>query len=180
MSNNNIIENEDVYIDKIPTYSENIIEKIKQLELPNVAPIISEVTDAGPGVGVNNLEVKARFAEMCMIQDTDRRVHIHQARGDCGQNKAERTNASVADGLVDGGTMKWNYYEDYDGLTDEQVKEMSISELDMHIETNIKKNAWAVAKQVHLRIDDEKGPAGDYLKFSVTDQEDEKFFFQQT
>ena len=141
MSNNNIIENEDVYKDKISTHSENIIEKIKQLELPNVAPIISELTDAGPGVGVKNLEVKARLTEMCMIQDTDRRVRIYRARGDSGQNEAERTNASIADSLVDGGTMKWNYYEDYDGLTDEQVKEMSISELDMHIETNMEKNA---------------------------------------
>ena len=75
--------------------------------------------------------------------------------------------------------MKWNYYEDYDGLTDEQVKEMSISELDMHIETNMEKNAWAVAKQVQLRIDAEKGPAGDYLKCYVTDQEDEQFFFNE-
>ena len=93
-----------------------------------------------------------------MIQDTDRRVRIHRARGGSGQNEAERTNASIADSLVDGGTMKWNYYDDYDGLTDEKVKEMSISELDMHIETNMEKNAWAVAKQVQLRIDDEKGP----------------------
>ena len=180
MSNNNIIENEDVYIDKISTHSENIIEKIKQLELPNVAPIISELTDAGPGVGVNNLEVKASFAEMCMIQDTGRRVRIHRARGDSGQNEAERTNASIADSLVDGGTMTWNYYQGYDGLTDEQVKEMSISELDMHIETNMEKNAWAVAKQVQLRIDDEKFPGGDYLKCYVTDEEDKQFFFQQT
>ena len=75
--------------------------------------------------------------------------------------------------------MKWNYYEDYDGLTDEQVKEMSISELDMHIKTNMEKNAWAVAKQVKLRIDDGNGPAGDYLKCYVTDQEDEQFFFSK-
>ena len=77
MSNNKIIKNEAEYIDQISTYSENIIEKRKQLELPNVAPIISKLTDAGPGVGVNNLEVKARFVEMCMIQDTDRRVPIN-------------------------------------------------------------------------------------------------------
>ena len=179
MSNNNIIENEDVHIDKISTYSENIIEKIKQLELQNVAPIISELTDAGPGVGVNNLKVKARFADVCMIQDKDRRVRIYRARGDSGQNEAERTNASIEDSLVDGGTMKWNYYEDYDGLSDEQVKEMSISELDMHIETNMEKNAWAVAKQVQLRIDDEKGPGGNYLKCYVTDQEDEQFFLNK-
>ena len=64
MSNNNIIENEAEYLDQISTYSEDIIEKIKQLELPNVAPIISELTDARPGVGVNNLEVKERLVEM--------------------------------------------------------------------------------------------------------------------
>ena len=73
-----------------------------------------------------------------MIQDTDRRVRIHRARGGSGQNEAERTNASIADSLVDGGTMKWNYY-DYDGLTDDKVKEMSISELDMHIKTNMER-----------------------------------------
>ena len=73
--------------------------------------------------------------------------------------------------------MKWNYYEDYDRLTDEQVKKnMSISELDVNIETNMEKNAWAAANQAQLRIDDEEGSAGDYLKCYATDQKDEQFF----
>ena len=84
-------------------------------------PIISELTDAGPGVGVSNLEVKARFVELSEIQCTDRRVRIHRARGDSGQNEAERTNASIGDALVDGGSMKWEYFTPYDGLSEEQI-----------------------------------------------------------
>ena len=47
-----------------------------------VKPVISEHTDAGPGVGVSNLEVRARMAEISRIHGSDRRVRIHRAGGD--------------------------------------------------------------------------------------------------
>ena len=50
---------------------------------------MSEQTDACPGVGASNLEVKARFVELSKIQCTYRRVRIYRVRGDSGQNEAE-------------------------------------------------------------------------------------------
>lgn len=57
--------------------------------------MIAEYTDAGPGVGVNNLAVRFRFAELCRIQNMVRRVRIHRASGDSAQNEAERTNSAI-------------------------------------------------------------------------------------
>ena len=37
--------------------------------------------------------------------DLQGRTRIHRAREDLGQNEAERTNRSIGDALVDGGTM---------------------------------------------------------------------------
>ena len=39
----------------------------------------------------------------------------------------------------------------------------------------MERNAWAVAKEVQLRINDEKGPANDFLKCYVTEQIKEQF-----
>ena len=80
----------------------DILNKIVEYELPIFCPIVSELTDAGPGVGVTNFEVKFRFAEICRLHGNDRRTRIHRARGDSGQNEAERTNGSICDAIVDG------------------------------------------------------------------------------
>ena len=56
-------------------------------------PYLAEYTDAGPGVGVSNVETKIRFVEMCRLQNSDRQIRIHRAPGDSAQNEAERTNA---------------------------------------------------------------------------------------
>ena len=71
--------------------------------MPVVKPATSEETDARPGVGVSNLEVKMRFTELCRIQQSDPMVRPHGDRGDSGSNEAERTNNCIGDALVDGG-----------------------------------------------------------------------------
>ena len=43
----------------------------------------------------------------------------------------------------------------------------------------MERNAWTVAKEVQLRINDEKGPANDFLKCYVTEQVEEQFFFNK-
>ena len=43
----------------------------------------------------------------------------------------------------------------------------------------MEKNAWRVAQDVEGRIDDEPGPAGDYLKGYVTTGEKSQFFFNR-
>jgi hypothetical protein len=72
-----------------------LLDKIDSLNLPSVNPVIAEYTDTGPCVGVNNLAVRFRFAELCRIQNMVRRVRIHRACGDSAQNEAERTNSAI-------------------------------------------------------------------------------------
>ena len=56
-----------------------------------------QATDAGPGVGVSNLEVRFRDIEIARIHSSDRVNRIHRAPGDSGQNEAERSNAAIGD-----------------------------------------------------------------------------------
>lgn len=60
-----------------------------------VKPNWADLTDAGPGVGVSNFEVKFRDAELARVHKSDYRIRVHRSRGDSGQNKAERTNSAI-------------------------------------------------------------------------------------
>ncbi len=46
-----------------------------------------ELTDAGPGVGCNNNAVQYRMAESILINNFDKVIRVHRARGDSGQNE---------------------------------------------------------------------------------------------
>ena len=71
-------------------------------------------------------EVKYRDVEMARIFNSDRVNCIHRARDDSGQNEAERSNACIGKALVDGGAMRWQYYETFDRLTDEEIPALSL------------------------------------------------------
>ena len=75
--------------------------------------------------------------------------------------------------------MKWEYFTPYDGLFEEQINDMAAEDLESYAEYNMERNAWAVAKEVQLRINDEKGPANDFLKCYITEQVEEQFFFNK-
>ena len=75
--------------------------------------------------------------------------------------------------------MKWEYFTPYDGLFEKQISDMAAEDLESYAEYNMEWNAWAVAKEVQLRINDEKGPANDLLKCYVTEQVEEQFFFNK-
>ena len=161
---------------RVKALCHHILNKIAAYELPIFCPIVSELTDAGPGVGVTNFEVTFRFAEICRLHGNDRRTRIHRARGDSGQNEAERTNGSTGDALVDGSIITWDYFLPYNGLSEEGRKTMSLDELEKHKETNMERNAWAVAEEVRMRADDEKGPGGDFMKAYSTEKLADQFF----
>ena len=59
-------------------------------------------------------------------------LRINRAREDSRQNEAERLNACIGDALCDGGSLKWQIYETLHGLSEEEVKSPSTSELDAH------------------------------------------------
>ena len=102
---------------------------IERLQLTPWCCNVLKATDAGPGVGVSNLEVRFRDIEIARIHSSDRVNRIHRAPGDSGQNEAERSNAAIGDALVDGSALKWNYYGPLDGLTEDEVKNLSVTEL---------------------------------------------------
>ena len=125
----------------VSLHTEVISEEIEKLAPAVHLPVISEPTDAGPGVGVSNLEVETRFVELSKTQCTDRRVRIHRAHGDSCQNEAEGTNASIGDALVDGGSIKWEYFTPYDGLSEEKINDMTVEDLESYAEYNMERNA---------------------------------------
>lgn len=65
------------------------------MNLPPVYSDILKTTDAGPGVGCSNVEVRFRDLEIARIHDSDRVNRVHRARDDSGQNEAERSNAAI-------------------------------------------------------------------------------------
>ena len=102
----------------------DFLKKISDLNLPLVKPCILELTDGGPGVGVSNLEVRFRDAELAMIHDSDRYARITRATVDFCQNEAERSNACIGEALVGGGSLRWEYYKKYHVLSDPEIKTM--------------------------------------------------------
>ena len=72
-----------------------LLDAMHKLKLPPVRPRIIESTDAGPGVGSNNFEVRFRDAEIALLHNSSIRSRIHLATDDQGQNEAERTNSYI-------------------------------------------------------------------------------------
>ena len=56
-----------------------------------------------------NGAVQYRMAETILVHGLDKVVRVHRARGENGQNEAERTNVSIGDALVPGETLQWEY-----------------------------------------------------------------------
>ena len=124
---------------------------------------VAEFTDAEPGVGVSHIETKIRFVEMCRLHQSDSRVRLHRAPGDSAQNEAERTNACIGDTMVDGGTLNWEKCVPLEEKSEEEIKAMTIEDIETNEKECSKKNAWYVAEQLAIRIDDQPGPGRDFL-----------------
>ena len=43
----------------------------------------------------------------------------------------------------------------------------------------MEKNAWMVSEEIKLRVDDEKGPEGDFMRAYVTEHNEDQFFFNK-
>jgi hypothetical protein len=147
------------------------------VHLPQKKKIVGELTDAGPGVGVSNYEVKFRMAEVSRMHKTVRRTRVHRATGDSGQNESERTNACIGEALVDGGPLCWDYFNPQSIHTMDELKAMTQDQLEAAEEECMEKNAWRVCEDVCQRVHMEPGPAGDMMLCMV---EDASLFFYNT
>ena len=164
---------------------QNLVQKcagirvlVDSVHLPLPKSQFFEWTDAGPGVSVSNYDVKLRIAQRIRILNMDYYIRHHLAPGDSSQNEVERAQSFIADGLCDGGSLQWEYKKMFDGLSDEELGELSpndIEELELKI---MKFNAIKVCEEVSHRLDGAPGPGG-YLKSFVTDSIDKLFFFDK-
>lgn len=83
----------------VPSYAQllnqcqKLLNVMADMAVPGVKLRWFENSDAGPGVGVSNFEVKFRDAELTMLYDRDYACRIHSARGSSqssGDNETER------------------------------------------------------------------------------------------
>ena len=75
----------------------------------------------------------------------------------------------VGDAICDGGTIRWQYFSPIHDLSEEDLSTMSTSDMQAHSEKMMEKNAWAVAAEVKLRIEDSPAPSG-FTKALVVEQ----------
>ncbi|CAC5426571.1 unnamed protein product [Mytilus coruscus] len=68
------------------------------LHLRKLKPRVQELTDAGPGVGKSNRDIRFRAAEKVLIENLD--FYSRRATGDC-QNEVERTQSAVGKAISD-------------------------------------------------------------------------------
>ena len=96
---------------------------------------------------------------------------MHRARGDSGQNEAERTNASIGDALVTGETLNWEHYKRFKNMCEEDIEALTLQE-------RMEKNAWKAAGELAERVDGEAAPHG-FISCSVTPHEYEQFYWDK-
>ena len=165
-------------IREVTTCCKSILVTIENLQLPIVRPRWCDLTDAGPGFGVSNFEVKFRDAEMCRMFNSDYRIRLHRSRGDSGQGEAERTNSAIGDSVVDGSTIEWERFKKFEGMSQEEIDALGVKEYEELENERMKKNAWYVSKLLVERI--EGAPVlGERIKSYLSEPNNEMFYFNQ-
>ena len=149
---------------------DEVLRRIAYLRLPPVYPRILELTDAGPGVGVSSAESRIRILEKARVHGNEKVLRIHRAREDSGQNEAERLNACIGDALCDGGSLKWEIYETLHGLSEEEVKSLSTSELDAHSSKIMEKMRGLLLRKCVFKLTTPQRHGGIFQHFWLTDQ----------
>ena len=66
-------------------------------------------------------EVGFRDAGLSRIWKSDYRIRIHQAHESSGQGEAERTNSAVRDAIINGSSIKWEYFPRFHDKSDEEI-----------------------------------------------------------
>lgn len=79
-----------------------------------------------------------------MLTNLDYYIRHHLAADDSSQNEVERMQSYVGDAICDGGPIDWEYKEQYGGLSEDQLNEMSIEDLEKSELDRMKYNAYNV------------------------------------
>ena len=143
--------------------------------VPTLKPRVHEFTDAGPGVGVSNHDVKFRIAEITMLTNLDYYIRHHLATDDSSHNEVERIQSYVGDAICDGGPIDWEYKQQYEGFSEDQLSQMSIEDLEKSELDRMKYNAYKVCDELTVRIDGAPAPGGQMKAYSS--EKSENLFF---
>ncbi len=153
---------------------QDLCSKISHL-IPPMKSRIHEFTDGGPGVGVTNLDVKLSIAQIIAITDVDYYIRHHLANGNSSYNEVERCQSYVGDAICDGGPIMWEYKKCYDGLSDEQLDQMTLEQLEESAHQVMEHNVFKVCDEITLRTDGAPAPGG-YMKAFTSEHLDDMFF----
>ena len=143
--------------------------------LPVLKSRLHEFTDAGPGVGVTNHDVRIRCAEIILITNLDYYIRHHLSSGDSNHNEVERCLSYVGDAICDGGAICWEHRTPFEGLSDEKVAAMAIEEVEECEYNRMKHNAFKVCEEITCRMDGATAPGG-YMKAFRSEDKNELFF----
>ncbi len=94
MYKSNIIDG-DVNCVDLKNYISKCLECISGMNLPKSKARVVDLTDAGPGVGITNKEVKFRTVEEIRVINHDYYIRHHLAPGDSSHNEVERIQSYV-------------------------------------------------------------------------------------
>eukprot|EP00112_Aurelia_sp_Birch-Aquarium-sp1_P004821 Seg1546.11 transcript_id=Seg1546.11/GoldUCD/mRNA.D3Y31 product="hypothetical protein" protein_id=Seg1546.11/GoldUCD/D3Y31 len=147
-------------------------------QIPKLKSRIIDLTDAGPGVGITNREVRFRTIQEVRIAQYDYYIRHHLAPGDSSQNEVERIQSYVGDAICDGAGINWEFQSREESLKDIDVQTITTEELEQIELERMKFNAYKVSNEVSQRIDGAVAPDG-YLKSFVTNDEKSLFFWDQ-
>ena len=89
-------------------------------------------------------DVQFRDAELVRMWGNDYRIRLHLSKNDSHSNEAERTNSAIADSVVDGQTIEWEFHKLFDGISDDKIEAMTLQESERHQDEQMKLNAYMV------------------------------------
>ena len=148
---------------------------MSRFRLPELKSRYLEWSDAGPGVGITNNDVRYCTAQKVRIINADYLIRLHLANGDSSHNEVERCQAYVGNTICDGGALEWEHRKLLDQKTIEDLRQMSSDELADYELKRMTYNAYKVCEEVASRIDGAPGPSG-FLKGFKAYKNNELFF----
>ena len=89
------LSNEDTDSREMKQMILDCLDVLKEIQLPKQKSRVIDLTDAGPGVGITNNEVKVRTVEEIRMMNYDYYVRHHLAPGDSSHNEVERIQSYV-------------------------------------------------------------------------------------
>ena len=84
---------------------------------------------------------------------SDYRIRLHLSRNDSHSNEAERTNSAIADSVVNGQTIEWEFRKLFDGISADKIEAMTLQEFKRYQDERMKLNAYMVRDEFVKRID---------------------------